>query len=147
MYLKVKRIGDFAFSLLGLISLSPVFLLIALAIKLESRGSVFFKQKRFGIHKSHFYLWKFRSMKQDAPHDLPTHMFPREAEWETRVGKILRRTSLDEIPQLINILKGDMSFVGPRPALWNQEDHVRERDRYQANDVPVGLTGWAQVNG
>lgn len=125
----------------------PVFLLIAIAIKLDTKGAILFKQKRVGIHKTTFNLWKFRTMRSDAPRDLASHLLTDESKWITRTGRFLRKHSLDELPQLFNILKGDMSFVGPRPALWNQDDLILERDRFQANDVPVGLTGWAQVNG
>ena len=107
----------------------------------------FFKQKRVGIHKTHFFIYKFRSMRVDTPKDVPTHELEAPQKWITRVGGFLRMTSLDEIPQLFNILGGSMSFIGPRPALWNQYDLIAERDKYGANDVPVGLTGWAQING
>ncbi len=147
MYLLVKRANDAFYAALGLMLFSPVFLLIAIAIKLDTKGTVFFKQKRVGINKTTFNMWKFRTMQNDAPHDLATHLLREEAMWITRTGRFLRRCSLDELPQLLNILKGDMSFVGPRPALWNQYDLIQERDHYQANNVPVGLTGWAQVNG
>lgn len=147
MYLLVKRANDAFYAALGLMLLSPVFLLIAIAIKLDTKGTVFFRQRRVGIHKTTFNMWKFRTMQNDAPHDLATHLLREEAMWTTRTGRFLRRCSLDELPQLLNILKGDMSFVGPRPALWNQHDLIQERDHYQANNVPVGLTGWAQVNG
>ena len=100
-----------------------------------------------GIHKSHFDILKFRTMRIDTPHDVPTHQLENPDQWITRMGKFLRKTSLDELPQIINIFKGDMSIVGPRPALWNQYDLIAERDKYGANDVPVGLTGWAQING
>jgi O-antigen biosynthesis protein WbqP len=147
MYLKFKRVFDFVLSLLALLVLSPVFILLMVAIKLDSPGPILFKQKRVGIHKSHFNILKFRTMRIDTPKDTPTHLLENPQQWITRVGKFLRKTSLDELPQIINILKGDMSIVGPRPALWNQYDLIEERDRYKANDVPVGLTGWAQVNG
>lgn len=147
MYLKVKRIIDIILSLLGLILLSPVFLIIIIAIKLDSRGPVLFKQKRVGIHKSHFYILKFRTMRIDTPKDTPTHLLENPDQYITRVGKFLRKTSLDELPQIWNIFVGDMSIIGPRPALWNQYDLIAERDKYGANDVPPGLTGWAQING
>lgn len=147
MYLPVKRFNDFIFALTGLALLSPVFVLIALVIKLDSEGPIFFKQRRYGRDKKIFSLWKFRTMRCDAPHDLAAHLFPKEDRWVTRAGRFLRRSSLDELPQLFNILKGEMSFVGPRPALWNQEDLIQARDHYGANQVPVGLTGWAQVKG
>lgn len=147
MYLVIKRIADFTFSLLGLILLSPVFVILIAAIKIDSPGPVFFTQKRVGIHKTHFNILKFRTMRIDTPQDVPTHLFENPEQWITRMGKFLRKTSLDELPQIINILKGEMSIVGPRPALWNQYDLIEERDKYGANDVPVGLTGWAQING
>ena len=146
-YMTVKRLIDIILSLLGLIILSPVFLLLIIAIKIDSRGPVLFKQKRIGIHKSHFHILKFRTMRIDTPKDTPTHLLENPEQWITRVGKFLRKTSLDELPQIINILKGEMSIIGPRPALWNQYDLIKERDKYRANDVPVGLTGWAQING
>ena len=147
MYLKIKRLTDIVLSLLGLIILSPVFLILIIAIKIDSNGPVLFKQKRVGIHKSHFSILKFRTMKTDTPRDTPTHQLENPDQWITRVGKFMRKTSLDELPQIINILKGEMSIIGPRPALWNQYDLIAERDKYGANDVPVGLTGWAQING
>jgi O-antigen biosynthesis protein WbqP len=147
MYLKVKRLIDIVLSLIGLILLSPLFLLLIVLIKLDSTGPVFFKQKRVGLHKSYFYILKFRTMRIDTPKDTPTHLLENPDQWITKVGKFLRKTSLDELPQIINILRGEMSIVGPRPALWNQYDLVEERDKYGANDVPVGLTGWAQING
>lgn len=146
-YLKVKRFQDIVLSLLGIIILSPVFLILIITIKLDSGNPVLFKQKRVGINKGYFDMLKFRTMQVDTPKDVPTHLLENPDQWITRVGKFLRRTSLDELPQIINILKGDMSIVGPRPALWNQYDLIEERDKYGANDVPVGLTGWAQING
>lgn len=147
MYLKFKRLVDFIISFIGLILVLPIFLLLILAIKIDSQGPIFFRQKRIGIHKSHFYILKFRTMKSNTPKDTPTHLLESPEKWITRVGKFLRKTSLDELPQIINILKGEMSIIGPRPALWNQYDLIEERDKYGANDVPVGLTGWAQING
>lgn len=147
MYLKIKRLMDIILSLIGLIILSPVFLTLIIAIKIDSKGPVLFKQKRVGINKTHFNILKFRTMKIDTPKDTPTHLLENPDQWITRVGKFLRKTSLDELPQIINILKGEMSIIGPRPALWNQDDLIEERDKYGANDVPVGLTGWAQING
>lgn len=147
MYLKFKRVFDFVLSLFALLVLSPVFILLMIAIKLDSPGPILFKQKRVGIHKTHFNILKFRTMRIDTPKDTPTHLLENPQQWITRVGQFLRKTSLDELPQIINILKGDMSIVGPRPALWNQYDLIEERDKYHANDVPVGLTGWAQING
>lgn len=147
VYLKLKRLIDIILSAMGLIVLSPIFLALILAIKLDSPGPVLFKQKRVGIHKRHFYILKFRTMRIDTPKDTPTHLLENPDQWITKVGKFLRRTSLDELPQIINIFKGEMSIIGPRPALWNQYDLIAERDKYGANDVPVGLTGWAQING
>lgn len=142
-----KRILDLIFSLAGLIILIPVFIMISLFIKIESKGPIFFKQKRVGKNKKYFNILKFRTMKAETPKDMPTHMLNNAENYITKIGKILRKTSLDELPQLINILKGQMSLIGPRPALWNQEDLIRERDKYNANSVRPGLTGWAQVNG
>lgn len=147
MYFYLKRMIDFILALIGLVILSPVFLILFIAIKLDSPGPIFFKQKRVGINKSYFYILKFRTMKIDTPHDIPTHLLSEPEHYITKVGKILRKTSLDELPQIINILCGEMSVIGPRPALWNQYDLIKERDKYGANDVPVGLTGWAQING
>lgn len=146
-YLVVKRIIDFVLALVGLIILSPVFLVLILAIKLDSKGPVFFKQKRFGKDKAFFNILKFRTMRIDTPKDTPTHLLANPDQWITKVGKFLRKTSLDELPQIINILTGKMSIIGPRPALWNQVDLIEERDKYGANAIPVGLTGWAQING
>ena len=143
----VKRILDFLISSIGFIVLSVFFVILCLLIKITSPGPVFFKQKRVGIHKSYFNILKFRTMRIDTPHDVPTHMLKDPDQYITLVGKFLRKTSLDELPQLINIIKGDMSIIGPRPALWNQYDLIEERDKYGANDVMPGLTGWAQVNG
>lgn len=143
----IKRILDFIMSLMGIIVLSPVFLVLIVAIKLDSKGPILFKQKRVGIHKTYFSILKFRTMYIDTPKDMPTHMLENPDQYITRVGKFLRKTSLDELPQLINILKGDMSIIGPRPALWNQDDLIAERDKYGANDIMPGLTGWAQING
>ena len=147
MYLKVKRAMDIALSLLGLVILSPIFLFLIAAIKIDTKGPVLFKQKRVGLHKKHFVIMKFRTMRIDTPNDIPTHLLENPNQWITRVGRFLRKTSLDELPQIINILKGDMSIVGPRPALWNQYDLITERDKYGANDIRPGLTGWAQING
>lgn len=147
MYPKVKRLLDFILALLSLIILSPVFIIISLIIKMTSEGPVFFKQKRIGKNKVEFYIYKFRTMRTDTPKDTPTHLLENPEQYITRIGKFLRKTSLDELPQLINILKGEMSFIGPRPALWNQYDLIAERDKYGANDVYPGLTGWAQING
>lgn len=146
-YMKIKRLMDFIISLIALILLSPLFLILIIAIKVDSKGPVLFKQKRVGRCKSYFNILKFRTMKIDTPKDTPTHLLENPDQWITRVGKFLRKTSLDELPQIVNIIKGDMSIIGPRPALWNQFDLIAERDKYGANDIPVGLTGWAQING
>lgn len=143
----VKRGIDIILSLAGLISASWLYLIIIIAILIDDPGPVFFKQKRVGKSKEFFQLYKFRSMKMSTPHDIPTHLLENPEQYITRVGKFLRKTSLDEIPQLWNILKGDMSIIGPRPALWNQDDLVAERDKYGANDVRPGLSGWAQISG
>lgn len=143
----MKRIIDLILSVVGLLVLSPFFLILILWIKLDSKGPVFFKQKRVGIHKTHFYILKFRTMRVDTPKDIPTHLLTNPEQYITRAGKFLRKTSLDELPQIINIIKGEMAIVGPRPALWNQYDLIAERDKYGANDIRPGLTGWAQVNG
>lgn len=147
MYSFLKRFLDIALSLVGSILLLPVFILVVVFIKIDSKGPIFFKQKRYGINKSFFYIYKFRTMYIDTPKDMPTHLLEDPTKCITKVGAFLRKTSLDELPQIINILKGDMSIVGPRPALWNQDDLIAERDKYGANSVPVGLTGWAQING
>jgi O-antigen biosynthesis protein WbqP len=146
-YLKLKRFIGCIVSGLGIIVLSPCFMILTLLIKLDSKGPVFFKQKRVGIDKCHFNILKFRTMRSDTPKDIPTHLLDNPEQWITKVGQFLRKTSLDELPQIFNIFKGEMSIVGPRPALWNQHDLIAERDKYGANDVPVGLTGWAQING
>ncbi len=147
MYKFFKRVADILMSFTLIMILLPVFLIIVVAIKSDSKGPVFFTQKRVGIHKTYFKIYKFRTMRVDTPHDAPTHTLKNPEMYITRVGNFLRKTSLDELPQLINILKGDMSFVGPRPALWNQDDLVELRDKYGANDIIPGLTGWAQING
>lgn len=147
LYKIIKRFMDLFLSLVGVILLSPIFILLIIFIKLDSKGPVFFKQKRIGQNKKYFMIYKFRTMYTDTPKDMPTHLLQDPSKCITKVGGFLRRTSLDELPQIINILKGEMSIVGPRPALWNQDDLIAERDRYEANDVPVGLTGWAQING
>lgn len=146
-YIRSKKRLGFLLSLIGLIILLPLFIGIMVAIKLESKGPVFFKQKRVGIHKSHFNILKFRTMRIDTPKDTPTHLLSNPDQYITKTGKFLRKTSLDELPQIINILKGDMAVIGPRPALWNQYDLIEEREKYGANDVLPGLTGWAQING
>ncbi len=147
MYLSIKKVLDFIISLISLILLLPLFLFLMIWVKLDSEGPIFFKQKRIRENKIHFNILKFRTMKIDTPKDTPTHLLHDPDKWITRSGKFLRKTSLDELPQIVNILKGEMSIIGPRPALWNQFDLINERDKYMANNVPVGLTGWAQVNG
>ncbi len=141
-----KRLFDFVLSLIGAVILLPVFLIIAIIIFVDDPGPIFFKQKRVGRCKKHFWLLKFRSMKVKTP-DIPTHLLENPEQYITRVGRFLRKTSLDELPQIYNILFNKMSIIGPRPALWNQDDLVAERDKYGANDVKPGLTGWAQING
>lgn len=148
MYEKiVKRLIDFLLSALGLILLSWLFLFIAIAVVIDDPGPVFFAQRRVGKGKSYFQLHKFRSMKMSTPHDTPTHLLDNPEQYITRVGRFLRKSSLDEIPQIWDIFIGKMSIIGPRPALWNQDDLVAERDKYGANDIRPGLTGWAQING
>jgi O-antigen biosynthesis protein WbqP len=147
MYLRIKRVLDFILALIGLIILSPLFLIIIVAIKLDTRGPVFFKQKRVGINKTYFNILKFRTMRIDTPKDMPTHLLKDPKQYITKVGKFLRKTSLDELPQILNIISGSMAIIGPRPALWNQYDLIAERDKYGANDILPGLTGWAQING
>lgn len=142
-----KRIIDFILPLLACVVLSPFYLLIMLAIKLDSKGPIFFKQRRIGKGKTEFNILKFRTMRIDTPHDMPTHLLQNPEQYITKVGKFLRKTSLDELPQIFNILIGQMSIIGPRPALWNQFDLIEERDKYGANDIRPGLTGWAQING
>ena len=146
-YLKVKRLLDIILSVIGIVVLSPLLIIISICIKLTSKGPVFFKQRRIGKNKIEFTIYKFRTMRSDTPHNMPTHMLKNANSYITKVGAVLRKTSLDELPQLYNIVKGDMSIIGPRPALWNQEDLINEREKYSANDIRPGLTGWAQVNG
>lgn len=148
MYRKFgKRLLDVLLSGCGIVILSPLCLILAAAIKIDDPGPVFFRQKRVGIHKTHFQILKFRTMKMCTPHDTPTHLLENPQQYITRVGGFLRKTSLDELPQIFQIFTGKMSIVGPRPALWNQFDLIAERDKYGANDVRPGLTGWAQING
>ena len=148
MYQKYgKRIIDVVLSLCGIIVFSPILLLLALWIKLDSKGPVFFRQKRVGKGKTYFFILKFRTMYADTPSDVPTHLLKDPQALITRSGRFLRKTSLDELPQMFNILAGQMSIIGPRPELWNQYDLIEERERLGANDVLPGLTGWAQVNG
>ena len=141
------RLIDLVLSACGILVLSPILLILVIAIKLDSPGPVLFKQKRVGLHKKHFNILKCRTMRFDTPRDMPTHMLTNPEQWITKVGGFLRKTSLDELPQIFNILMGQMSVIGPRPALWNQYDLIAERDKYGANDVMPGLTGWAQING
>lgn len=143
----IKRIIDLILSIIGLIILLPLLLLISIIIKFTSKGPILFKQKRIGKNKKHFMIYKFRTMRVDTPKDMPTHMLNNPDEYITKIGKVLRKTSLDELPQIINIIKGDMSIIGPRPALWNQEDLIAERDKYSANSIKPGLTGLAQISG
>lgn len=148
MYEKViKRFIDIVLSFLALIVLSWLYIILIIAIKINDPGPAFFTQKRVGIHKSYFKLHKFRSMKMSTPHDIPTHQLENPEQYITKVGKFLRKSSFDELPQIWDIFIGKMSIIGPRPALWNQDDLVAERDKYGANDVKPGLTGWAQING
>ena len=147
MYHIIKRLLDALFSLTGLILLSPLFLIFIICIKAESKGPAFFSQKRIGRNHKHFFIYKFRTMRIDTPNDVPTHLLKNPEAYVTKVGRFLRRASLDELPQLLNILRGEMSIVGPRPALWNQYDLVRMRENCGANKIRPGLTGWAQVNG
>lgn len=147
MYSVIKRLGDITLSLIGIIVLCPIFIIIIIAIKLDSEGPAIFKQKRFGLHKKSFYVLKFRTMKVESPKYVATRDLHNSEQWITRVGSVLRKTSLDELPQLCNILVGNMSFVGPRPVAINELDVVEARDKYGANDVLPGLTGWAQING
>ena len=147
MYPVLKRVLDVIISGSAIVILSPILLLIAIMIKVDSKGPVLFKQKRVGKDKKHFMIYKFRSMYVDAPTDMPTHLLKDPSAMITKVGAFLRKTSLDELPQLFNIFKGEMAIVGPRPALWNQYDLIEERDKYGANNIRPGLTGWAQING
>lgn len=142
-----KRIFDLLVSLMVFIFILPIFIIITLMIKIESKGSPFFIQKRIGKNKKTFSIFKFRTMKIDTPKDSPTHLLKNPDDHITKIGKFLRKSSLDELPQLINIVKGDMSIVGPRPALWNQYDLIEERDKYGANNIRPGLTGLAQISG
>lgn len=148
MYQKFgKRLLDIVLSFCILVVTAPFLLLLAIAIKVDDPGPIFFRQTRVGIHKTHFQILKFRTMKTSTPHDIPTHMLDNPDQYITRVGRLLRKTSWDEFPQFFQVLTGKMSIVGPRPALWNQNDLILERDKYGANDVRPGVTGWAQING
>ncbi len=142
-----KRVFDVLFSIIGLVVFSPVFLALIILVKIDSKGPAFFKQRRIGKNKCEFMILKFRTMRGDTPQDIPTHLLQNPAKYITKIGWLLRKSSLDELPQILNILKGDMSIVGPRPALWNQYNLIAERDKYGANNILPGLTGWAQVNG
>ena len=146
-YMPIKRVLDVLLSGCGILILSPILGIVALAIKLESPGPVIFKQKRFGKNKEFFEIYKFRSMRTDTPKDLPTHLLNDPDRFITKTGRFIRKTSLDELPQLFNIFSGKMSVIGPRPALWNQVDLIAERDKYHSYDIRPGLTGWAQING
>ncbi len=148
MYIKFfKRVIDIVLSGIGLLVLAVPMLIVAVIIRCEDPGPVIFKQKRIGLHKKCFSLYKFRSMRLDTPRDMPTHLLEKPEQYILKVGGFIRKTSIDELPQIWNIFKGDMSIIGPRPALWNQDDLIAERDKYGANDVKPGLTGWAQING
>lgn len=147
IYFFFKRLIDIILSSIALIILIPFFIIFAIIIKCESKGRAFFKQKRFGKNKKFFMIYKFRTMRSDTPKDMPTHMLNNAESYITKFGGFMRRTSIDELPQIINILKGDMSIIGPRPALWNQDDLIEERDKYGANDIRPGLTGLAQISG
>ena len=147
IYFAIKRILDIILSIIILIILCPFLIIFSIIIKVESEGPILFKQKRVGKNKKIFTIYKFRTMRTDTPKDMPTHMLKNAESYITKFGNIMRKTSIDELPQLFNIVKGDMSIIGPRPALWNQDDLIKERDKYNANDIRPGLTGWAQVNG
>lgn len=152
MYTKyVKRVIDVVLSTFGIIILTPIWIILAVAIKIDDPGPVFFRQKRIGKDKNgekqFFQIFKYRSMKMSTPHDVPTHLLENPDQYITKIGRFLRKTSLDELPQIFNIWIGQMSIIGPRPALWNQDDLYEERAKYGANSVTPGLTGWAQING
>lgn len=147
MFIVVKRWIDIILALCGLILFSPIFLILIIGIKIDSRGPILFRQKRVGKGKRYFCILKFRTMHIDTPRDRPTHLLKNPEQYITKMGKFLRKTSLDELPQILNILEGSMSIIGPRPCLWNQYDLIEERDKYGANDITPGLTGWAQING
>lgn len=147
IYFFFKRLIDIVLSLIGTIILFPFFVIFAIIIKIESKGPVFFKQKRFGKNKQFFTIYKFRTMRADTPKDTPTHMLNNAETYITKFGGFMRKTSIDELPQIINILQGKMSIIGPRPALWNQDDLIEEREKYGANSVRPGLTGLAQISG
>lgn len=142
-----KRLIDLLLSFLAIVVLIPVWIILAIAIFISDPGPIFFTQKRVGKNKKIFKILKFRTMKTSTPHDMPTHMLENPDQYITKVGAFLRKTSLDELPQVFNIFASQMSIIGPRPALWNQDDLIAERDKYGANEVKPGLTGWAQING
>ena len=146
-YLTVKRLLDFVLSLIGIVVLMPVFIIIGILIKVDSRGPVIFKQKRYGKNKEPFYIYKFRTMASDAPQNVATKDLNDSKKYITKIGALLRRTSLDELPQLFNILLGQMTIVGPRPVVLKEENLIIARDLYGANDIKPGITGWAQING
>src|SRR5699024_493490 len=146
-YLPIKRMLDILLSFMALIVLSPILIIVSILIKIDSKGPVLFKQRRVGVNNSHFYILKFRTMRTDAPKDAPTDQLTNATAWITKTGKVLRKTSIDELPQLINILKGEMSIVGPRPALWNQDNLNKLRTEANVHTIKPGLTGWAQING
>lgn len=147
IYLPFKRFFDILLSLLAIIVFSPLYIVISIIVKCSSKGPIFFKQERIGKNKKHFKILKFRTMRTDTPKDVPTHMLENPEQYITGIGRFLRKTSLDEIPQAFNIFAGQMSVVGPRPALYNQDDLIIERDKYFANNIRPGLSGWAQCNG
>ena len=148
MYNKfLKRFFDIVFSGIIILLLIPIWIILVITIKIDSKGPIFFTQKRIGIHKKTFKILKFRTMRVDTPKDVPTHLLENPEQYMTKFERFLRKSSLDELPQLFNIFVGQMSIIGPRPALWNQDDLIAERDKYGANDVKPGLTGWAQING
>ena len=152
-YLWMKQVGDYLFAIMLTVILSPILIVLAIIVKLDSKGPVLFKQKRIGKDRVEFDIYKFRSMRTDTPSDMPTHLFQNPESFITASGRFLRKSSLDELPQLFNILKGQMSFIGPRPALWNQYDLIDAREKQaekvgiSANSIKPGITGWAQVNG
>lgn len=147
----IKRLFDLVLSIIGIVLLALPMLIIAIAIKIDDPGPILFKQKRVGQKKNgkitYFMIWKFRSMKMSTPHDTPTHLLENPDQYITRVGRFIRKTSLDELPQIYQVFTGKLSAIGPRPALWSQEDLIAEREKYGANDIKPGITGWAQING
>lgn len=147
IYLPFKRFFDILLSFLTIVVFSPLYIVLAILVKVTSKGPIFFKQERIGKNKKHFKILKFRTMRIDTPKDVPTHQLENPKQYITGIGRFLRKTSLDEIPQAFNIFIGQMSVVGPRPALYNQDDLVAERDKYHANEIIPGLSGWAQCNG